>query len=183
MATRAFEPWVYPADLADEVSTPEGTYVVRPIRPEDAAALLAFHHRLSPGSIYRRYFSVHPDLSADELVHLTNVDYVDRLAFVVTRDLELAGVGRYDRLPGTTRAEVAFIVEDAHQHRGLGAALLDHLAAAAWERGITMLIAETLADNRDMMAVFHQAGFPIDSRLTDEVYSVRLAIDPARRET
>jgi GNAT superfamily N-acetyltransferase len=174
-------PGEYPNDLVDEVLAGEERYGLRPIRPEDASILLEFHHRLSPGSVYRRYFSVHPELSAAELAHLTTVDYVDRLAFVLTRDGVLVGVGRFDRLPATSRAEVAFVVEDRYQHRGLGAALLEHLAAAAWTRGITELVAETLADNRDMMAVFTESGFPVTSHLDDEIYSVVLRIDPAGR--
>ena len=169
----------YPGDLEREV--PDSPSLrLRPIRSDDAPALLDFHHRLSPGSIYRRYFSVHPELTAAELAHLTEVDYVDRLAFVLLEAEHLVGVGRYDRLPGTDEAEVAFVVEDVYQHQGLGSFLLENLAGAARARGIDVFIAETQADNRNMMAVFTESGYEVASALDDEIFSVRVALTRPR---
>ena len=72
-------PGVYPGELEGDFTTKVGLVLhVRPIRPDDAAALVAFHHRLSEGSVYRRYFSWHPELSDAEVTHLTTVDFVDR---------------------------------------------------------------------------------------------------------
>ena len=178
-AVRHFEPWVYPSDLTTRVTTENGlTLQMRPIRPDDADILQRFHAQLTPDSVFRRYFSLHPELSDEELVHLTTVDYVDRLAFIIIVRGALVAVGRYDRIPDTTRAEVAFLVDDAYQHQGLGILLLDHLADAAWDRGITTFVAETQADNRSMMHVFKESGFTVSARLEDEIILVRFPIEP-----
>jgi GNAT superfamily N-acetyltransferase len=154
------------------------TLHLRPIRGDDATKLIAFHHRLSFNSIYRRYFSVHPELSPAEVAHLTEVDYVDRLALVIEDGDELVGVGRYDRYPSTPTAEVAFVVRDDYQHLGLGHRLLEALADAARARGITTLSAETLFENHDMMSVFRHSGFPITTSISRGEIDVRLAIGP-----
>jgi GNAT superfamily N-acetyltransferase len=174
-----FVPWRYPLELESDIVTRAGaTLRLRPIRPDDAEKLDAFHARLSWDSIYRRYFLMHPSLSSAEVTHLTQVDYVDRLAFVIEDGDQLAAVGRYDRYPSTTNAEVAFVVADDHQRLGLGLLLLEHLAEAAWARGITTFSAETMASNRDMMSVFQRSGFPVASSFRDGEIGVRFPIEP-----
>ena len=171
---------VYPAELACDVVTDDGVLLLmRPIQPDDAALLVDFHRRLSSDSIYRRYFSVHPELSDDEVRHLTRVDYVDRFAFIVELGSALVGVGRFDRWPGTDEAEVAFIVADEYHHQGIGVMLLERLAEVAWSLGITTFTAETQADNRSMMGVFHASGFPVTSTMEDEVITARFPIAPS----
>lgn len=172
-----------PEELSTEFTVASGaTFRLRPIRPDDAEKLVAFHACLSFDSIYRRYFSLHPTLSADEVRHFTQVDYVDRLALVIEDGDQLVAVGRYDRYPNATTAEVAFVVRDDHQHLGLGRRLFDALAEAAWERGITTLCAETLFTNHDMMSVFRHSGFPITTTSEFGAISVRLSIEPSSRE-
>jgi GNAT superfamily N-acetyltransferase len=152
----------YPAELECVDRTGDGAAIrLRPIRPDDGRELREFHERLSDQSIYHRYFILHRRLSSTEVEHLINVDYVDRLALVVEEDGCLVAVGRYERLPGTNDAEVAFVVADSHQHRGLGSLLLQHLADAARARGIENFTAETLAENKDMIRVFMHSGFPV----------------------
>jgi len=169
----------YPSELSCDVVTESGVFLhLRPIRPDDAELLVRFHSGLSSDSIYRRYFSIHPELSEAEVRHLTQVDYVDRFAFVVEDGSDLVGVGRFDRIPDTTEAEVAFIVADRFQHQGIGLLLLDHLADEAWSLGITTFTAETQADNRSMMGVFEASGFPVKARMEDEVITATFEIRP-----
>jgi GNAT superfamily N-acetyltransferase len=169
----------YPKELEAEIDIVGArTFTIRPIRGDDEEKLLGFHRCLSPDSIYCRYFSFHPELSRDEVHHLTHVDYYDRLALVIEDNDVLVGISRYDRYPGTTSAEVAFVVRDDHQHLGLGHRLFADLAAAAWPRGITHFRAETLCRNHDMMAVFHHSGFPMTSCVSAGEISVRLSIEP-----
>jgi GNAT superfamily N-acetyltransferase len=85
-------------------------------------------------------------------------------------------VGRYDRCPGSTTAEVAFVVRDDYQHLGLGHRLLGALADAARARGITTLSAETMLVNHDMMAVFRHSGFPMTTSSEFGEVSMRLSI-------
>ena len=172
-------PREYPAELEFDVTIGDELHLrIRPIRPDDAQLLVTFHSRLSTDSVYRRYFSMHPELSDAEVVHLTTVDYFDRLAFIVQDGTHLVAVGRYDRIPGTTEAEVAFVVADEYQRRGIGLLLLEHLAEEAWRLGITTFVAETQAGNMDMMGVFENAGFPVTSKIEDEIISVRFPIQP-----
>jgi GNAT superfamily N-acetyltransferase len=147
--------WVVDALLRDGAAVS-----IRPIRPADGPALAAFHDSLSEETSYRRFFACKPHLSRHEVEHFTTVDYRDRMAFVAVLGAALIGVARYERTPGTDEAEVALVVADAHQGRGLGSLFLEYLAAAAGERGITRLIAETLSTNRQMLAVLRASGYP-----------------------
>jgi acetyl coenzyme A synthetase (ADP forming)-like protein len=169
----------YPAAMEADVLLSDGTTAhLRPIRPEDAPSLIAFHARLSAQSIYRRFFSAHPRLSSSEVEHFTQVDYVDRLALVAEVGNRLVAVARYDRLGGRPEAEVAFVVSDDYQGRGLGSLLLEHLAAAGAERGIMSFTAQTLVDNAPMRDVFSSAGFAEQTHLDHDVVEVRLDITP-----
>jgi GNAT superfamily N-acetyltransferase len=171
--------WRYPAELeADIAVDAHAPLHLRPIRGDDAAKLVAFHGQLSFDSIYRRYFSVHPELSHDEVIHLTEVDYVDRLALVIEDGDDLVAVGRYDRYPSTSTAEVAFVVRDDYQHLGLGHHLLISLADAARVRGITTFSAETLFQNHEMMSVFQHSGFPMTTSYSSGEIDVSLSIEP-----
>lgn len=174
---------VYPTELeCDLAGFAEHPLRIRPVRADDAERLVAFHSRLSPGSIYRRYFAARPLLTPQEVSHLTQVDYLDRLALVIDDGAEIVAIGRYERIPSTTTGEVAFVVRDDYQHRGLGHLLLNHLAKAAWERGLTRFSAITLLENRGMIAIFEHSGFPVTSSHRDEEYYVSFSIDPAERQ-
>ena len=82
--------------------------------------------------------------------------------------------------PGTDDAEVAFVVEDAHQGRGIGSVLLEHLAAAARERGIKRFVAEVLAENSRMVRVFRDAGYEAERAYEDGVVHLTFPIDADR---
>jgi acyl-CoA synthetase (NDP forming)/GNAT superfamily N-acetyltransferase len=169
----------YPARWdADVVLADGSTARVRPVRPDDAQRFLDFHARQSPESIYFRYFTPHPRLSDREVEQLTHVDYRDRMAFVALRDDVMVGVARYDRWPTRSEAEVAFFVDDAHQGLGLATLLLEYLAAAAGEAGISAFTATVLPSNRRMVSVFHQAGFETRSSFEEGVIEVRLDLRP-----
>ena len=173
----------YPQELeCDLAGFEERPLRIRPVRADDAERLVAFHTRLSPGSIYRRYFAARPLLTPQEVSHLTQVDYLDRLALVIEDGTEIVAIGRYERIPSTTTGEVAFVVRDDYQHQGLGHILLDHLAPAAWSRGLTRFSAVTLLENRGMIAIFEHSGFPVTASHRDEEYYVSFSIDPAQRQ-
>jgi RimJ/RimL family protein N-acetyltransferase len=159
---------------------------VRPVSPTDGGALVRFHAHLSQRAVTMRYFYPHLELRPEEVVHLTTVDGCDRYALVVTVNGELIAIGRYDRLDDRTQAEVAFVVANAFQHQGLATMLLGRLAQRAREVGITCLVAEVLAENAAMLAVFHGAGFPIESssewgtiELKMSIVTPALAVDRA----
>lgn len=174
----------YPADLAREVTCRDGTRVrLRPIRPEDAPRLQALHARLSRETIYQRFFGATPRLPTPWARFLAEVDYRGRLALVLERgpatDPELIGVGRYEPTTEPDTAEVAFVIEDRWQGKGLGTVLFTALLTAARERGIRRFRADVLADNRRMLDLITRFTC-VDSRETrDAITSLVFSLPPA----
>ncbi len=150
---------------------------LRPIGPQDAEALVAFYARVSDTSKYYRFFAPYPTLSQRDVERFTHVDHDQRVALVVTLGQQLIAVGRYDCL-SDGRAEVAFLVEDAHQGRGLGQLLLEHLAQAARERGVRRFVAEVLPDNVPMIRVFREMGYHVADTFAEGVVQMEFPIDP-----
>lgn len=176
----------YPAAWEADVVLHDGsTTHVRPLRPDDADALQAFHVGQSERSTYLRFFAPLERLPERDLARLVSVDHVDRVALVAVSSEpdgseHIIGVARYDRI-GTDEAEVAFNIADAHQGRGLGSVLLEHLAAAARERGVRRFVAEVLPQNGRMISVFKQAGYEVRQRTEDGIVAVGFDIDPTDR--
>lgn len=163
---------------ADVVLADGGTVHLRPIAPDDGERLLAFHAGLSPETIRYRFFAAHPTLSAREVEHFTHVDYDGRVAMVAVLGGALIAVARFERVPGTDIAEVAFVVTDAHQGRGLGSVLLEHLAAIAAERYIRRFEAEVLAENTGMARVFRDAGYQVERSQDQDVFHLVFPVEP-----
>lgn len=150
---------------------------IRPIRPEDREVFVEFYARVSDQSKYYRFFSPMPRLSDRDIDRFTHVDNVDRVAFVLTLQGLIIAVGRYDVIkPG--EAEVAFLVEDRHQGRGIGQLLLEHLAQAGRERGVERFVAEVLPDNTRMIQTFRDAGYQVASEYDEGVLQLEFSIDP-----
>lgn len=161
---------------SDTIELRDGTRVgLHPMHADDAASLLRFHGSLSTETTHLRFFTVHPELSSTELHRFTHVDHRDREAIVATVCGEIVGVARFDRLDDPDDAEVAFVVADSWQGRGLGTVMFERLAERARDAGISRFVAETLPHNRRMLAVFHHAGLPVTSEIRDGV--VHLVID------
>src|SRR6187200_2897016 len=172
------DPPAYPREWeADVLLADGGVAHLRPIRPSDAGRLIAFYDRVSPESKYLRFFAPYPRLTDRDVKRFTEVDYVDRVAFILTLGDEMIAVGRYDRVEDD-HAEVAFLIEDAHQGRGIAQLLLEHLAQAARERGISRFVAEVLPENRRMANVFADAGYRITKGIEDGVLAVEFPILP-----
>jgi acyl-CoA synthetase (NDP forming)/GNAT superfamily N-acetyltransferase len=168
----------YPAHWeADVVLSDGATAHLRPIRPDDADRLVAFYARVSDESKYYRFFAPYPNLSERDIETFTTVDHVDRVALIMLAGDNMIAVGRYDRID-KEQAEVAFLVEDAHQGRGVGSVLLEHLAQAARENGITRFVAEVLPHNRKMIKVFADAGYTAGNTYEDGVVHVSFEVRP-----
>ncbi|MGW6120180.1 GNAT family N-acetyltransferase [Nocardia sp. NPDC055165] len=164
----------------DVLAADGGVVRVRPIVPADADALAAFHTGLSDRTRYLRYFGPYPQISPKDMYRTTHVDYRDRVGLVAVLGTAIIGVARYELLarPGPRAAEVAFVVADEHQGRGLGSVLLEHLAGAAAENEVIAFVAEVLAENEAMITVFREAGYQLQrSRDGSEVH-LEFAIDP-----
>lgn len=174
----------YPAHWeADVVLRDGGTARIRPITTEDAGRLVSFYEQVSDESKYYRFFAPYPRLSDRDVHRFTHHDYVDRVGLAATVGEEFIGTVRYDRIGPDGRpasapadaAEVAFLVQDAHQGRGVASALLEHIGAVARERGIRRFAAEVLPANSKMIKVFTDAGY--EQKRSFEDGSVHLTLD------
>lgn len=156
---------VYPAHREADVVLRDGSTVhVRPVRPEDEGAILAFYQGLSAEARKLRFFGEATDLeqaARDD----TRVDYVNDCTLVAEAGPEhrIVGVATYRRLDGD-RAEVALAVADAYQGRGLGTILIGHLAEIAESHGIRVFVAWVLPENYRMIQVFRDLGVPVEIR-------------------
>ena len=170
------------AKSADVLLSDGSAVHLRQIRPDDAGAIVEFHSRMSDRTRYLRYFSPYPRIPERDLQRFVNVDHRDREAFVVVSAWRIMAVGRYERLgPGSPDAEVAFVVEDAHQGRGIGSVLLEHLAEAAQQQGITRFVAEVLPQNGGMLRVFSDFGYQVHRKYADGVVHLAFAIAPTEK--
>jgi RimJ/RimL family protein N-acetyltransferase len=160
----------YPDDLERAVTLTDSSVVrIRPIRPDDAPSLQAFHSRLSHQTAYQRFFATVRRLPPDWARALANVDYRRRLALVVEPCAggELIGVGRYEPTNEPDTVEVAFVVQDNWQNRGLGTILFDAILQAAAARSYRRFRAYVLNDNKRMLDLISRFT-RIESRKTED---------------
>lgn len=152
---------------------PDGEQILlRPVEVSDADGLRRLFHRLSPSTVYLRFFQPVAEVSESRLRYLADVDHDQREAIAAIHAGEIIGVARYDRLrDDETRAEMAVLVEDAWQGRGVGRILLEALAADAHHHGVAAFTATVLGENRRMLrltkdvaphAVLQRAGAEVD---------------------
>lgn len=171
---------------ADVVLRDGGTARIRPITTDDADRLVSFYEQVSDESKYYRFFAPYPRLSAKDVHRFTHHDYVDRVGLAVTVGGEFIATVRYDRIDAQGRpasgpadeAEVAFLVQDAHQGRGVASTLLEHIAAVARERGIRRFAAEVLPANNKMIKVFRDAGYTQQRSFEDGSVHLTLDLEP-----
>jgi RimJ/RimL family protein N-acetyltransferase len=147
----------------------DGGLRLRLIRADDEPRLIALHARLSEQTAYQRFFTVMRRLPTNWAHFLANVDYQARLALVIERQgldgPELIAVGRYESTGEAGVAEVAFVVQDGWQGKGLGRLLLHELLAAAEARGIRRFRAYVLADNHRMLRLLTRHTTILERRL------------------
>lgn len=139
--------------MVETVALRDGSeLLVRPIAPDDRAALLAAFEHLSDESRYRRFLATTQRLTGSELSYFTEIDHRDHEALIAVTPIgEIVGVARYIRFEGVEdKAEVAVTVADAWQGRGAGTALLARLTARARQAGIETFSGICLAENTDM---------------------------------
>lgn len=151
----------HPPEYRQQIRLLDGsTATIRPILCSDRDALLAFHSRLSEETRFLRYHYYKGALTEDDLKNFCDMDYSDVLALVAESEQrgrqEIIGVGRYIRIPPDHTAEVAFVVQDDQQQKGVGTQLLKHLAILAWQRGIRYFVGEVLRQNGRMLSIFRK---------------------------
>jgi RimJ/RimL family protein N-acetyltransferase len=150
----------------------------RPIEPADRTRLQRFHRRLSVPTVTQRFHGAKLELTEPLARRFTELDGHEAAAIVATTGTRgrIVGVARYARLD-PRRAEVAFVVEDAYQGRGIGRKLLERLIALARAEGIEELVAYVLPGNERMLRLLRGAG-PTSVRYEGSAYLVTLGLQP-----
>jgi acetyltransferase len=171
----------YPSSYETEVLLKDGSKIMlRPIKREDSDRWLAFVSRLSPHTKYLRFHCRTKEMGLEDAIRFCIVDYKDTFAFVaeVLREhrCDIVATGRYYRLPKGHSAEVALVIEDRYQRKGIGTQLMAWLTNVARDNGITTFEADVLAENAEMMTVLRDYGFHITSELEAGVYHVAFPI-------
>jgi acetyltransferase len=158
----------YPGQYISKWQANDGTaFTLRPIRPDDESLMVDFHHQLSETSVYMRFFlplKLDFRVSHERLFTKCFIDYDREIAIVAEYTDEqgvrrMAGIGRLIRKHSDNSAEVAFLVADKFQNRGLGTQLLERMIYIAKKEGISALEGATLSDNYGMKDMFARAGF------------------------
>ena len=170
----------HPRDFSIDDTLKDGTRVtIRAVRPDDRQRLLRAFKLLERDSIYTRFFSARNDPTEAELDRAVNVDFEREVALVVTTttpggDIIIASA-RYVAI-GERSAEVAFVVEEDYQGRGIASRLLGHLTSIAKDRGIAQFEADVLSQNASMLAVFKKCGLSARQRRDGSVVHLTLAL-------
>ena len=149
----------------DAVRADGGMVRIRPMRAADKAALDALIERASDRSIYLRFFAMSRTAGHRFIEHLMGEPGDSRRALVAVIDNEVIALAGYERM-SATQAEVALLIDDEHQHAGIGTLLLENLASTARAEGIEDLVAQVLAENTSMVTVLRSLGFAVDTTIS-----------------
>jgi RimJ/RimL family protein N-acetyltransferase len=159
------------------VALKDGTPVrIRPIRPEDEHSLVEIFNHSSPQTVYQRFFTALPELTPDMARHLSNVNTVNRLALVAETDAQPIGVARYEPTDEPDLVELAIVVVDEWQNRGLGRILVREILRAAERNGIRRFRADVLAENRRMLRLLAAEARILDRKTEAGVTSILLSL-------
>ena len=167
----------YPEELEHYDTLRDGTEIFfRPIKPADEPALSEMFYSLSEESVQKRYMTRTRAFPHRDVQQLTNIDYKKDMAIVgvvpgVSGE-EVVAIGQYFLDPMTQDAEVAFVVQDEWQQKGMGTFLLDYITQIAKQRGVKRFYAKVLPSNKPMLAIFHNSGYKVKTEFDGEVYSV-----------
>jgi acetyltransferase len=164
--TQYVRPWKFP-DGGEEV-------LIRPIRPEDEPMIARFHERLSERSVYLRYFhliDLESRISHDRLTRICFNDYDRDIALVAEHGQAILAVGRLKRID-TIDAELAILITDEYQGRGLGMELSRRLVEIARIEKVGRIVAEVLPENIHMQRVFQELGFRLERHSDGGIHAV-----------
>lgn len=174
----------YPEELEHTDTLNDGSEILfRPVKPTDEDALSEMLYSCSEDSVRKRFFTRTIAFPHRSVQQLTNVDYEQNLAFVAVvpgpqGEEQIVGIGQYFLDPKTQAAEVAFIVQDDWQQKGMGSLLLQRLAQVATKRGVKRFNAQVLPDNKAMLAVFQNSGYPVHTKFDGDAYDIVIDLQP-----
>jgi acyl-CoA hydrolase len=167
----------YPEELERYNTLRDGTEIFfRPVKPTDEPALSEMLYSLSEKSVKTRYMTGTMTFPHSEVQQLANIDYKKDLAIVGVvpgvSDEEIVAITQYFLDPTTQSAEVAFLVQDEWQSRGMGTFLLDYISKIASQRGVKKFVAKVLPNNKAMLSVFYNSGYQVNTKFDGEVYHI-----------
>lgn len=170
----------YPESLETYRTTKKGLEIfLRPVRINDESLLKDFFYSLSDSSLYRRFISERRDMPHERLQDFVIIDYTREMVILAVlkrgEKEEVIGIGQYGIDEAHHTAEVAFVVRDEFQNRGVGAEILFYLTFLAKRQGLLGFTAEVLMGNRPMLHLFEKMGFDIEKRSETGVYELRMA--------
>ncbi len=150
----------------------------RPVKPIDEASQREFFYSLSDESIYYRFFNIVKTHPHEKIQPLVNIDYRQEMALVgmigEPGDEEMVAIGRFKVDPSDNLADVAFVVHDDWQNRGVGTHLMKSLIEIARDMDVDGFKADVLAQNKKMIHLFHKCGYPVRTKLEDGSYMVNI---------
>ena len=167
----------YPEELEHSDTLRDGTEIFfRPVKPTDEASLSEMLYSLSAESVQRRYMTQTMAFPHKDVQQLTNIDYRQNLTIVGTvpgvSGEQIVAVAQYFLDPKTQAAEVAFLVQDEWQQKGMGTLLLDYLTRIARQCGVKRFYAKVLPTNKPMLTIFHNSGYNVNTEFDGDVYSI-----------
>lgn len=170
----------YPEDLEAFRTTYGGVNILlRPVKISDEPLLKDFFYSLSDESLYKRFMSVRKDMPHERLQEFVVIDYSKETAILAVLDLEekeeIIGLGQYGVDENAHSAEVALLIRDEYQGKGVGTELLSYLTHLAKKQGLLGFTAEVLVDNKQMLQLFEKMGFDIEKKTDSEVYRLKMA--------
>lgn len=173
-------------DYLQNMNTLDGRKVaIRPITCNDKNRLQEFHARLSGDTRFLRYQYSKGDLTESDLHTFCNVDYHNTLGLVAETEVNgrkhIIGVGRYMRLNDPQIAEMAFVVQDSEQRKGIGTQLLKHLSILAWERGIRYFVAELLRENGRMIDILRKSDPGMRQLIEGSCVTITIKVENAKQ--
>jgi len=158
--------------------------IIRPIRPEDEPMLIRLHEALSERSVYLRYFQplkLSHRTAHERLTRICFIDYDRELALVVESKTKegtpvIIAIGRLSKLRGRNEAELAVLVDDRHQHLGMGTELYRRLVQIARDEKLECVVSIILSENQDMLRICERIGFQLHSDMEDGTIRAELRL-------
>jgi acyl-CoA hydrolase/RimJ/RimL family protein N-acetyltransferase len=173
----AWEQVTYPEELERYDTLRDGTEIFfRPIKPTDEPALSEMLYSLSEKTVRTRYMTHNMAFPHKDIQRVTNIDYRQDIAIVgvVPRvsGEEIVAIAQYFLDPRTQAAEVAFLVQDEWQRKGMGTFLLDYVTQIARQRGVKKFWAKVLPSNEPMLTIFHNSGYKVNTEFDGDAYGI-----------
>jgi acyl-CoA hydrolase/GNAT superfamily N-acetyltransferase len=173
----------YPEDLEAYKTTKKGLDLLfRPVKINDEPLLKDFLYSLSDQSIYRRFFSMRTDMPHEYLQKFVVIDYTQKMVILAVLEKgkkeEIVGMGQYAIVENTHTADLALVVRDDYQNRGIGTELVSYLTFLAKKQGLLGFTVDVFVDNRPMLQVlryFEQMGFAIEKKMEAGVFELKIA--------